>query len=70
MRPVLHMDAGATASLLLFKCHRPGSTTSTKRQLQPPQVMSEKLDVVRLAFYTAPVSLACLAPFYWVYEVQ
>jgi hypothetical protein len=32
-------------------------------------VRSEKLDVVRLTFYTAPVSLLCLAPFYWVYEV-
>jgi drug/metabolite transporter (DMT)-like permease len=27
------------------------------------KVLSEKLDVVRLTFYTAPVSLACLAPF-------
>ena len=31
---------------------------------------SDKLDVVRLTFYTAPVSLACLAPFYWIYEVS
>jgi len=38
--------------------------------IQLPQVMSEKLDVVRLTFYTAPVSLTCLAPFYWVYEVR
>lgn len=30
---------------------------------------SEKLDVVRLTFYTAPVSLVCLAPFFWIYEV-
>lgn len=27
------------------------------------KVLSEKLDVVRLTFYTAPVSLACLLPF-------
>ncbi|PRW60834.1 Drug Metabolite transporter superfamily [Chlorella sorokiniana] len=32
------------------------------------KVLSEKLDVVRLTFYTAPVSLACLAPFFWAYE--
>ncbi|PSC74164.1 sugar phosphate phosphate translocator [Micractinium conductrix] len=32
------------------------------------KVLSEKLDVVRLTFYTAPVSLCCLAPFYWIYE--
>ncbi len=31
---------------------------------------SEKLDVVRLTFYTAPVSLACLLPFYWLHEVS
>lgn len=70
VRPVLHMHAGAAASLLSPQCHCPGSATKYKRQLQPLQVMSEKLDVVRLAFYTAPVSLACLAPFYWVYEVR
>lgn len=33
-------------------------------------MLSEKLDVVRLTFYTAPVSLACLAPFFWAYEVR
>lgn len=27
------------------------------------KVLSEKLDVVRLTFYTAPISLACLTPF-------
>ena len=31
---------------------------------------SEKLDVVRLTFYTSPISLACLSPFFWVYEVR
>ena len=34
------------------------------------KLLSEKLDVVRLTFYTAPVSLVCLAPFYWMYEVR
>jgi len=34
------------------------------------KVLSEKLDVVRLTFYTAPVSLTCLAPFYMIYERQ
>ena len=32
------------------------------------KLLSEKLDVVRLTFYTAPVSLTCLAPFYFKYE--
>lgn len=34
------------------------------------KLMSEKLDVVRLTFYTAPVSLLCLAPFTLIYEVS
>ncbi len=34
------------------------------------KVLSEKLDVVRLTFYTAPVSLCCLAPFFWAREVR
>lgn len=25
---------------------------------------------MRLTFYTAPISLLCLAPFYWTYEVR
>eukprot|EP00887_Chlorella_sp_A99_P000376 scaffold13.g376.t1 len=32
------------------------------------KLLSEKLDVVHLTFYTAPVSLACLAPFCYAYE--
>ena len=32
-------------------------------------MLNEKLDVVRLTFYTAPVSLICLAPFCYAYEV-
>lgn len=34
------------------------------------KVLSEKLDVVRLTFYTAPISLICLAPFYLVMEAE
>ena len=37
--------------------------------MSPCFCCSEKLDVVRLTFYTAPVSLACLAPFFLIYEV-
>lgn len=32
------------------------------------KVLAEKLDVVRLTFYTAPVSCMCLMPFYWTFE--
>ncbi|KAI3431814.1 hypothetical protein D9Q98_010567 [Chlorella vulgaris] len=34
------------------------------------KLMSEKLDVVRLGFYVAPVSLACLLPFFLMYELD
>lgn len=32
------------------------------------KVLNEKIDVVRLTFYTAPVSLACLMPFFLFFE--
>jgi len=32
------------------------------------KLLSEKLDIVRLTFYTAPISLACLLPFYLIRE--
>lgn len=34
------------------------------------KVMSEKLDVLRLAFYTAPVSCALLLPLFYIREVM
>lgn len=34
------------------------------------KVLSEKLDVVRLTFYTAPVALSCLAPFAFYLEYE
>lgn len=34
------------------------------------RVLSERLDVLRLTFYTAPVSCACLVPFYLTKEVS
>ncbi|GAB4821694.1 hypothetical protein N2152v2_008740 [Parachlorella kessleri] len=34
------------------------------------KLLSEKLNVLSLAFYTAPVSLLCLLPFVVVYELQ
>lgn len=33
------------------------------------RVLSERLDVLRLTFYTAPVSCLCLLPFYSWQEV-
>lgn len=34
------------------------------------KLLGEKLDVVRLTFYTAPVSLLCLVPFFCIYELE
>ena len=32
------------------------------------RVLTQKIDVLQLAFYTAPVSSAVLLPFFWVLE--
>jgi hypothetical protein len=34
------------------------------------KILSERLDVLRLTFYTAPVSCLCLVPFYINKEVR
>ncbi|WPT11446.1 Putative sugar phosphate/phosphate translocator [Picochlorum sp. SENEW3] len=34
------------------------------------KLMSEKLDIIRLTFYTAPISLVCLSPFVMLMEAQ
>lgn len=34
------------------------------------RVLSEKIDVLQLAFYTAPVSSCVLLPFFWFLEVR
>ena len=34
------------------------------------KVLSEKIDVLQLAFYTAPVSSCVLLPFFWILEVR
>jgi hypothetical protein len=34
------------------------------------RVLSEKMDVLQLAFYTAPVSCCVLLPFFWFLEVR
>lgn len=63
--------------MLLHRCQAPskppGATPDVHwfpSHLSCPVACSEKLDVVRLTFYTAPVSLFCLAPFFWAYEVR
>lgn len=34
------------------------------------KLLSEKLDIIKLTFYTAPVSVMCLAPFVYMIEVR
>ena len=41
----------------------------TDTPASPLQILSEKLDVLRLAFYTAPVSCAALVPVFFLREV-
>ena len=63
-----------------LKSSHPSKTTATlhsdehKRQHDanpavPLQVLSEKLDVLRLAFYTAPISCGVLVPVFFLREV-
>ena len=56
------------------RAQQPSSTPHALHTCTPPlcsgKLLKEKLDVVRLTFYTAPVSLACLAPFFVVYVVR
>lgn len=34
------------------------------------KILSEKLDVLQLAFYTTPISSCVLLPFFWFLEVR
>ena len=49
-------------------CHSPKHCNMTV-SLHLLQVLSEKLDVLRLAFYTAPISCAVLLPLFFIREV-
>ena len=65
-------------AMMTFRCDAAHNSLPAPRTpctpAPPPlcsgKLLKEKLDVVRLTFYTAPVSLACLAPFFVVYEVR
>ncbi len=52
----MHAGAGMVSNALMM-------TTSGR-------VLSERMDCLRLTFYTAPVSCVCLLPFYLLKEVQ
>ncbi len=57
------MRAGIVLCMAGTVCNAAMMTTSGR-------VLSEKLDVLRLTFYTAPVSCLCLLPWYLWQEVR
>ena len=50
-------------------CHHSPEHCNMTVSLRLLQVLSEKLDVLRLAFYTAPISCAVLLPLFFIREV-
>jgi drug/metabolite transporter (DMT)-like permease len=58
---------GSTAGILLCVC---GTVCNAAMICTSGKLLSEKMDVLRLAFYTAPVSCAVLLPLFVVREVS
>lgn len=46
-----------------------GTFSNAAMMTMSGKVLSEKLDVLRLTFYTSPISCLCLLPFYYFREV-
>ncbi|KDD72440.1 hypothetical protein H632_c3342p0, partial [Helicosporidium sp. ATCC 50920] len=57
--------AGSRASIALCVA---GTISNGAMMTFSGKLLKEKLDIVRLTFYTAPISLACLLPFFWRFE--
>ena len=49
---------------------RAGTFSNAAMMSMSGRVLSEKLDVLRLTFYTSPISCLCLLPFYYFREVH
>lgn len=60
-------SVSGSATGLLLCCT--GTVCNAAMMSTTGKVMSEKLDVLRLAFYTAPVSCALLLPLFYIREV-
>lgn len=58
---------GSNAGILLCVC---GTTCNAAMICTSGKLLSEKMDVLRLAFYTAPVSCAVLFPLFILREVS
>ena len=55
-------------SVCVFSCA--GVLCAAAMMSTAGRVLSEKIDVLQLAFYTAPVSSCVLLPFFWFLEVR
>ena len=64
-----HLTAGRFGNLGLLQFTAIVHPSNMTVSLPLLQVLSEKLDVLRLAFYTAPISCAVLLPFFFIREV-
>ena len=51
-------------------CVPAGTVSNAAMMSMSGKVLSEKLDVLRLTFYTSPISCLCLLPFYYLREVH
>lgn len=47
-----------------------GTVSNAAMMTMSGKILSERLDVLRLTFYTAPVSCLCLLPFFKYKEVR
>ena len=65
----VYEGSGAAGPFAVFLCVL-GTICNAAMMTFSGKLLSERIDVLRLAFYTAPVSLAVLAPFLWMREVR
>ena len=65
----VYEGSGAAGPFAVFLCVL-GTICNAAMMTFSGKLLGERIDVLRLAFYTAPVSLLVLAPFLWMREVR
>jgi hypothetical protein len=65
----VYEGSGAAGPFAVFLCVL-GTVCNAAMMTFSGKLLSEKIDVLRLAFYTAPVSLLVLLPFLWMREAR
>ena len=65
----VYEGAGAAGPFAVFLCVL-GTICNAAMMTFSGKLLSERIDVLRLAFYTAPVSLLVLLPFLWMREAR